>query len=142
MGGPEGRKSARANVLLTATIEDCGLSMPVRVGNLSAHGALVIGEALPPREAVVTFRCNEVAVAGMIAWTARGRAGIEFATPIDLSLLARKPPPPPPAIATVKDRREVSYKRPGFRGNQLSEEERRIVEDFHRGKPGEEAEGA
>ena len=134
MDSAEERRSARANVLLTATIEDSGFSLPVRVGNLSAHGALVIGDALPPREAVVTFRCNGAAVAGMIVWTGTGRAGIEFAQPIDLSEVARKAPPPP-AIETVKDTREVTYKRPGFRGNQMSEEERRIVEEFHRGKP-------
>lgn len=138
MDGAGERRSARANVLLTATIEDGGFSVPVRVSNLSAHGAMIVGDRLPPRDAVVTFRCNDVAVAGMIVWTGTGRAGIEFADPLDLSLLARKAPPPP-AIETVRDTREVSLKRPGFRGNQLSEEERRIVEDYHRGKP--EAEG-
>jgi len=138
MDGAGERRSARANVILTATIEDGLLSIPVRVGNLSAHGAMIAGDRLPPRDAVVTFRCNDVSVAGMIVWTATGRAGIEFAQPLDLSLLARKAPPPP-AIETVKDRREVTHRRPGFRGNQLSEEERRIVEEYQRGKPeGEE----
>lgn len=139
MNDAGGRRSARANVIMSATIEDGVLSYPVRVGNLSAHGAMVIGEQLPPREAVVTLRCNGVAVAGMIVWTRSGRAGIEFAQVIDLSEVARKAPPPPAAIETVKDTREVTYKRPGFRGNQMSEEERRIVEDYLRPKPeGEE----
>lgn len=138
MDGAGERRSARANVIMTATIEDGLLSIPVRVGNLSAHGAMIIGDALPPRDAVVTFRCNEVAVAGMIAWTATGRAGIEFANLIDLGQLARKPPPPP-AIETIKDQRDVSHRRPGFRGNQLTEEERRIVDEFHGGKPDGEA---
>lgn len=129
MDSAEERRSARANVLLTATIVDGGRSIPVRVGNLSAHGALVIGKGLPARDAVVTFRCNEAEVAGIVSWAESGRAGIEFDQPIDLSELARKAPP---VIETVKDRREVSYRRPGFRGNQLSEEEQRIVEQFRR----------
>ncbi|QNP43146.1 PilZ domain-containing protein [Sphingomonas daechungensis] len=48
------RRAGRSNVLLGATIEQNGARMPVRVSNLSANGALVIGDRLPVADTNVT----------------------------------------------------------------------------------------
>jgi hypothetical protein len=43
------RRSGRANVMLAAALELEGVRIPVRVANLSSHGALILGTALPPQ---------------------------------------------------------------------------------------------
>ena len=120
------RRSERANVILTATIEAGGKRHRVRVSNFSAHGALVIGEHLPVAQTRLTFHCNALAVPGWIVWSQEGRAGIQSDDPVDPEALTKKAPTP--QIAVTKDTRKVDFRRPGFRGNQMTDEERRIVE--------------
>ena len=50
----QNRKSRRSNVLMSASLELSGTSLPVKLRNLSADGALIEGEKLPV-EAVETY---------------------------------------------------------------------------------------
>jgi len=140
--GADERRSARANVILTATIEDGSARIPVRVSNLSSHGALVIGEGLPAGETQVTFRCNGASVQCWVAWSQGGRAGIQFGTPVQPDALTQRESAP--RIAITKDTRELDFRRPGFRGNQMTDEERKIVEEWNRPQldPSDEEEGS
>lgn len=133
MPNAEERRSERARVILTAMVENGSSRIPVRVSNLSAHGVLVIGEGLPESTTRIVFRCNEVATGGWIAWVKDGHAGIEFDDPIEPEKLVHKVAVPQTMI--IKDTRKVDFRRPGFRGDQLTDEERRIIEEWNRSEP-------
>jgi hypothetical protein len=122
------RRSARANVLLVASIEYEGRSIPVKVANLSAHGARVSSAGLPGEDAAVVLRCNGTAVDGWIAWLRAPHAGIHFGSVIEHSEVLRKMPEAKPPI--LKDTRKLDYRRPGFRGKQLTDDERQILVDW------------
>jgi hypothetical protein len=124
------RRSERANVILSATIEDGRSRIPVRVSDLSPHGALVIGKGLPAEETQVTFRCSGASVQSWIAWSRAGRAGIQFGTSVQPDALTQRESGP--RIAITKDARALDSRRPGFRGNQMTDEERKIVQEWNR----------
>ena len=124
------RRSARANVLLAATIESSGVSARVRVLNLSAHGALVSGDIPLEEDALIDFRCNDITVQGWVAWVRAPHAGIHFGEPKQPNDLLRSSTTPSHPIR--KDTRTLDFKRPGFRGNQLTAEERKILEQWSR----------
>lgn len=126
--GAEERRSARSTVLLTAAIDCAGERVPVRVINLSSHGALVQGDAMPDPDSEVTFRCNDVASKGWMAWVQPPHAGISFDEPIKLSALRVKPKGGAEMI--IRDSRDVDFRRPGFRGNQMTVEERAVVDKW------------
>ena len=135
--GTDERRSERANVILTATIEHGTARIPVRIGNLSEHGAMVIGDGLPPNDTQIVFRCNGQAVEGWVAWSQGNRAGVHFGIPTQPEMLTQREATPRTNI--IKDTREVDFRRPGFRGNQMTDEERKIVEEWNRpaAKPSE-----
>jgi hypothetical protein len=128
--GTDERRSGRANVILTATIEDGSARIPVRVSNLSSHGALLIGDGIPAGETQVNFRCGGASVQCWIAWSREGRAGIEFGTPVQPDALTQRESAP--RIAITKDTRKLDLRRPGFRGNQMTDEEHKIVAEWNR----------
>ena len=132
--GSDERRSARANVILTAMIEHRGARIPVRVSNLSEHGVLVVGDRLPTGETQIVFHCNGASVQSWVAWSRDGRAGIEFGIPVPPDALTQRGEAVP-RVAIVKDTREVDFRRPGFRGNQMTDEERKIVEEWNRPEP-------
>src|SRR6476659_3741239 len=72
------RRSARANVLLAGFIESEQVCVPVRIRDLSEHGALVVGKVRLAVDTHVTLRCNGKAIQCWIAWTADAHAGIQF----------------------------------------------------------------
>jgi hypothetical protein len=131
------RRSARANVLLAAVVECGGLRIPVRVVNLSAHGALVLGEAVPSEDTSVVFRCNGLIVEGWIAWVRRPHAGIHFGEIIKPGKALSKTAVTQTMI--VKDSRKLDFRRPGFRGNQLTAEEQQTLERWKKEQPQLEA---
>ncbi|MFL6729368.1 MAG: hypothetical protein ACJ8D6_00170 [Sphingomicrobium sp.] len=114
-------------------IEHGRARIPVRITNLSEHGALVVGRGLPAGETAVTFHCNGVAVDSFVAWSSSGRAGIQFESPVQAAALTQRIPAP--ASALVKAAPNQDFRRPGFRGNQLTDGERRVVADWHRPQP-------
>jgi len=126
----EERRSARAKVLLAAVIECDGVRIPVRVINLSANGVLVACDAPPPEDRRVKFQTGGRTAEG---WTARVRfphAGINFDEPIDPGQFL------PKSLRTgdliIRDTRDLDFRRPGFRGNQMTAEERQIVKEWNR----------
>lgn len=122
------RRSPRANVLLIGVVESGKARIPVRVSNLSAHGALVVGKAIPNADARVVFRCNGVAVEGWVVWAKAPQAGIQFDELIQPEELRRSGSLHSQAV--IPDTRQLDFRRPGFRGNQLTQEEREMLEDW------------
>ena len=123
-GNGQKRRSARAKLLMAASLEHAGSIFAVTLRDLSAQGALVEGDhALEAGEPVV-LRKAELAVAGRVAWARGRRAGIAFAADLPPETVRRHlrgPKARPPEL--------IIKKRPGFRGR-LSAEERRIAEEL------------
>ena len=130
----QNRRSRRSNVLLTATVETGGASLPVKLRNLSAYGALVEGQSLPPVGVEVTFCRKELSVAGRVAWVNGGQAGIAFATELEPEQVLRHVPP-------MRQRIQPKFRRPGLVKHELNAEEQRVVDSWvwygGSAKPGE-----
>lgn len=122
------RRSPRANVLLVGEIEIGKARIPVRVNNLSAHGALVIGQQIPNADSRVVFHCNGIAIDGWVAWAKAPQAGIRFDELIQPEDLLRSVSLHPQAV--MRDTRQLDFRRPGFRGNQLTQEEREMLDGW------------
>lgn len=125
------RRSARSNVVLAAMLEADGRHFRVRISNVSAHGALVTGEALPAEGDQVILRCKGRTIPGWVAWTGRSHSGIQFEEEVQLRDLLNDVSRYSQMI--VRDERKLDFRRPGFRGNQLTDEERQAVEEWKRG---------
>ena len=68
----------------TAVLVHGGRNQVVRVGNISASGAMVLsGEPLRIGEAVTLQLLDHGAVAGHVRWVRDGRVGINFAAPLE-----------------------------------------------------------
>lgn len=119
----QNRRQRRSNVLMTATLEYSGMSLPVKMRNLSSQGALVEAEDLPVEGANVVFRRQELSVAGRVVWLRGKQAGIAFGAPLAPELVLRH-------IPTPKRRVTPDFRRPGLANRQLSEEERRLGNDW------------
>lgn len=104
----ESRRASRSSVMLGVLIQHEDRSIPVRVGNISANGALIVGSFLPPAGSTVVLRRNELAIASRIAWVDSGNAGLEFDEPLQVEDLLRHLP----QSRTIAQPR---YRRPGFK---------------------------
>ncbi|HEX8307495.1 MAG TPA: PilZ domain-containing protein [Allosphingosinicella sp.] len=80
-GSVEDRVAPRTNLLLAATAEVGGRSLPVRIRNLSETGAMVEGAGLPEAGMQFTLMRGDLQVAATVAWAAGGRRGVRFAGP-------------------------------------------------------------
>lgn len=136
MSDADERRSERTNVVLTASLQAGGVWVPVRVGNLSAHGALVIGDTLPAEGEQITFRCKGHDLQSWVAWVRAPHAGVQFCDPINPADLLPCASRPGPVI--TKDTRELDFRRPGFRRTRLTDEEWRIVQEFKQRDPATE----
>lgn len=119
----QSRRQRRSNVLMAAAVELSGHSLPVKLRNLSAEGALVEGENLPVEGAEIRFRRGDLAVSGKIVWVRGQRAGISFAEPLSPEAVLRHVPTP-------KARVTPEFKRPGLQTRDLSSTERRLGETW------------
>ena len=130
----QNRRSRRSNVLLTAIVESGGATLEVRLRNLSAYGALVEGDALPPVGVEVTFCRKELSVGGRVAWVNGRQAGIAFAAELEPEQVLRHVPP-------MRQRIQPKFRRPGLVRHELSAEEQRVVDSWvwnnGSAKPGE-----
>jgi hypothetical protein len=126
------RRSARANVVLHGIIESAGVRNGVRIANLSGHGALVIGDAIPAEDTQVIFRCKDVAIPGWVAWVRAPHAGIQFDQVIQPEALFRNSSIPSHMI--MKDTRQINFRRPGLKGTPLTAEERIHLEEWTRSR--------
>jgi len=80
----DNRQEGRSNVLLTAALNTGSVSVPVRIRNISQHGALIEGTAIPPVGAMVQLVRGGLAANGMLAWLGEGHAGVNFDGQIDV----------------------------------------------------------
>jgi PilZ domain-containing protein len=130
------RRSPRSNVVLMAALESGGQCVRTRVANISANGALVAGDSLPREGDVLIFHCNGHFIPSWVAWAKGTHAGIQFDEEIDLAelLRGRDMSRPSPTMMIVKDTRKVDFKRPGFKGNQMTDEERQLVVTWTTGR--------
>jgi hypothetical protein len=104
----QNRKSRRSNVLMAASLELSGTSLPVKLRNLSADGALVEGDKLPIEGASVLFRKGDLSMPGNVAWVKGRQAGVNFAQKLNPEQLLRHVPVP-------KARVTPSFRRPGLK---------------------------
>ena len=74
----DNRKQSRSNVFLSALLVSGSISIPVRVRNLSARGALLDGGSLPSAGTNVGLLRGELFAQGEIAWLSNDQAGIKF----------------------------------------------------------------
>ena len=118
---PQNRKTQRANVLMQASLELSGTSLPVKLRNLSSEGALVESDKLPVEGSAVVFRRGDLAVPGRIAWTKTRHAGVSFNRKLEPEQVLRHVPQPRAPVAP-------SYRRPGLKAQSLTEQERRFGE--------------
>ena len=87
----------------------------------------MISKALPEADARVVFHCNGFAVDSWVVWVRPPHAGIQFDEPIVPKELLRGVSLPP---SLVRDTRELDFRRPGLRGNQLTAEERKALSEW------------
>ena len=71
-------RTSRTNLLLSAAIESSGVSAPVRIRNLSEHGALIEGAALPPVGSSLILRRLQLEMRATVIWSDKGRCGVRF----------------------------------------------------------------
>jgi hypothetical protein len=114
---PQNRKTRRSNVLMSASLELSGTSLPVKLRNLSADGALVEGDKLPVEGASIQFRKGDLSVAGNVAWVNGRQAGVAFARNLKPDQLLRHIPAPRPRVTP-------EFKRPGLKGTLTAEEKK------------------
>lgn len=83
---PVDRRSERTHLFLVATLSFGRASMPVRVRNLSASGALVESTHLPPRGTAIYLRRGALEAVGSVVWEGAGKAGLSFSEPVAVSV--------------------------------------------------------
>ena len=76
------RREQRFAVDLAAMLRGGADELPVRLRDLSRGGALGECPFPPPALSVVTLLRGALAIEAKVAWTGRGRFGLEFAKPI------------------------------------------------------------
>lgn len=104
----QNRKTRRSNVLMSASLELSGTSLPVKLRNLSAEGALVEGDKLPVEGAALLFRKGDLSVSGTIAWVKGRQAGVNFGQKLNPEQLLRHVPAPRPRVTQ-------NFRRPGLK---------------------------
>src|SRR5688572_12748222 len=114
---PQNRKSRRSNVLMTASLELSGTSVPVKLRNLSADGALVEGDNLPVEGSSILFRKGDLSVAGTVAWVNGRQAGVGFTQNLRPEQLLRHVPTPKPRVVP-------QFRRTGLKGTLTADEKR------------------
>ena len=114
---PQNRKARRSNVLMSASLELSGTSLPVKLRNLSADGALVEGDKLPVEGASLLFRKGDLSIPGQVAWVKGRQAGVAFGYNLNPDQLLRHIPAPRPRVTP-------DFRRPGLKGTLTAEEKR------------------
>lgn len=113
---------------MAASIEADGVTVAVKLRNLSPEGALVEAAQLPAAGRPVIFRKKELNLAGRIAWVTGGRAGIAFDSLLDPESVMRHVP-------RAKPQAKLDFRRPRLTASALSPGERKIAQDWIWGDP-------
>lgn len=79
-GTADPRSEPRTNLFLGAVIRGAGLSLPVKVRNMSVSGALVEGADLPEEDADIELVRGSLSICATVAWSAPGRCGLRFSS--------------------------------------------------------------
>ena len=116
----QNRRQRRSNVLMAATVEFAGMSLPVKLRNLSSDGVLVEGEKLPVEGSEVIFKRQELSKTGTVAWVRDNRAGLSFKDPLTPEAVLRHVPTPHPRVLP-------DFRRPGLATQRLTELERQAA---------------
>ncbi|HEX6376422.1 MAG TPA: PilZ domain-containing protein [Allosphingosinicella sp.] len=106
-GRAEDRASPRTNLLLAATVEVGGRTLPVRIRNLSETGALLDGAGLPDAGVALVLTRGELHVPATVAWAAGGRRGIKFDGPTPVHEWTGGSKPKPLECTGLRDQRRV-----------------------------------
>ena len=77
-GRAEARLAHRSSMYLAASLCSGGSSVPARIRNLSAAGALVEAAVVPSPSSQVRLIRGRLVVGGAIAWSDAGRCGVQF----------------------------------------------------------------
>ena len=117
----QNRRSRRSPVLLAATVEVAGQTVPVKLRNLSEEGALVEADRLPLEGSTTFFERNELRLRGRVVWVQGRFAGVAFDEPLKPEQVLRNVPAPKP-------RTQTGFKRPGLACRPLTNYERKMVE--------------
>ena len=83
--GQDPRADQRSHVFLTAVLRAGPKTFPVRVRNISIHGALLEGNGLPSANQIVALGRGSLSASGQIAWIAGQHCGIRFSKPITVA---------------------------------------------------------
>jgi hypothetical protein len=119
----QNRRERRSNVLMAAALELSGASLPVKLRNLSADGALVEGDNLPVEGTELVFKRQELSHAAKVVWVGGGRCGLSFKEPLAPETVLRHIPTPRPRVLP-------DFRRPGLAARSLSSEERRAAAEW------------
>ncbi|MBS0480308.1 MAG: PilZ domain-containing protein [Proteobacteria bacterium] len=74
-------RAPRKNLFMAAEIEADGVTLPVRIRNLSQGGAMIEGAVLPGEGAALILRRLQIELPATVVWRAAGRCGIRFGEP-------------------------------------------------------------
>ncbi len=124
----QNRRTRRSHVLMAASIEAGGVTLAVKLRNLSSEGALVESDDLPDVNSPVIFRKKELKLAGRVAWVTGGRAGIAFDAKLDPEAVLRHVPANKPLP-------KLDFRRPRILAGDLTSGERKIAQDWIWGDP-------
>ena len=113
---------------MAASIEADGVTVAVKLRNLSPEGALVEGVQLPAVGNMVIFHKKELNLAGRVAWVTAGRAGIAFDQKLDPESVMRHVPRSKPLP-------KLDFRRPRIKAGELSLGERKMAQDWIWGDP-------
>ncbi|MEO5577926.1 MAG: PilZ domain-containing protein [Sphingomicrobium sp.] len=127
-GITQNRRARRSHVLMAASIEADGVTVAVKLRNLSPEGALVEGVQLPAVGSMVIFHKKELNLAGHIAWVTADRAGIAFDQKLDPEAVMRHVPRSKPLA-------KLDFRRPRIKAGDLSMGERKMAQDWIWGDP-------
>jgi PilZ domain len=120
-GTMQNRRSRRAPVLLTASIDVLGAPAPVKLRNLSSTGARIEGSCLPPPGETTYFTRRELHLRCEVKWVEGRYAGIRFARALAPEEVLRYIPPP-------RERFQPEFRRPGLACKPLTSDERKMIE--------------
>lgn len=76
------RRERRFAVELDAVVRAPSIELPVQLRDLSRGGALATCPRPPAAHSIVTLVRGALTIEARVAWTGRGRFGLEFAKPI------------------------------------------------------------
>ena len=120
----QNRRHRRSNLMMKATLECPGTSLPVLLRNLSQEGALVRGDGLPEEGSRVLFHREGLSVPSRVGWSHCGHAGIAFDYPLYPKEMLRHVPERQPKM-------EIPIKkRPGLSAKPLTAAERSLIEQW------------